>query len=49
MPALIEIRLKAMWTVRPDTRKLYGLACALFEQPGTEHWAQEKSFAVSPL
>jgi hypothetical protein len=49
MPTLIEMRLKATWTVRPDTRKLHGLACALFEQPGTEHGGQEKSFAVSPL
>jgi hypothetical protein len=31
MPTLIEMRLKATWTVRPDTRKLHGLACALFE------------------
>jgi CRISPR-associated endoribonuclease Cas6 len=49
MPTLIQMRLRATWTVRPDTRKLHGLACALFEQPGTEHGGQEKPFAVSPL
>ena len=49
MPTLIELWLKATWTVRPDTRKLHGLACALFEQSGAEHGGQEKPFAVSPL
>jgi hypothetical protein len=49
MPTLIEMRLKATWTVRPDTRKLHGLACALFEQSGADHGGQEKPFAVSPL
>jgi CRISPR-associated endoribonuclease Cas6 len=49
MPTIIEMCLKATWSVRPDTRKLHGLACALFEQPGIEHGGQEKPFAVSPL
>jgi hypothetical protein len=49
MPTLIEMRLKATWTVRPVTRQLHGLACALFEGDSTEHLGQEKSFAVWPL
>jgi hypothetical protein len=49
MPTLIEMRLKATWSVRPDTRKLHGLACALFERSGDGHTGQEKPFAVSPL
>lgn len=49
MTTLIEMRLKATWPVRPDTRQLHGLACALFEQSGREHGGQEKPFAVSPL
>jgi len=49
MPTLIEMSLKATWTVRPDTRKVHGLACALFERPGAGHTGQEKPFAVSPL
>jgi hypothetical protein len=49
MPTLIEIRLKATWTVRPDTRQLHGLACALFEADGAEHAGQDKPFAVWPL
>jgi CRISPR-associated endoribonuclease Cas6 len=49
MPTLIEMRLKATWTVRSDTRQLHGLACALFEEGTTEHPGQEKSFAVWPL
>ena len=49
MPTLIEMRLKATWAVRPDTRKLHGLACAMFEQSGVEHGGQEKPFAVWPL
>jgi hypothetical protein len=49
MPTLIEMRLKATWTIRPDTRQLHGLACALFEAGGAEHLGQDKPFAVSPL
>jgi CRISPR-associated endoribonuclease Cas6 len=49
MPTLIEMRLKATWTVRPDTRQLHGLACALFEAEGGEHLGQDKPFAVRPL
>ena len=49
MPVLIEMRLKASWTVRPDTRQLHGLACALFEGEGDGHFGQEKPFAVWPL
>jgi CRISPR-associated endoribonuclease Cas6 len=49
MPTIIEMRLKANWAVRPDTRQLHGLACALFEQSGDSHTGQEKPFAVSPL
>jgi hypothetical protein len=49
MPTLIEMRLKATWTVRPDTRQLHGLACALFEAGGAEHFGQDKPFTVWPL
>jgi CRISPR-associated endoribonuclease Cas6 len=49
MPTLIEMRLKAAWTVRPVTRQLHGLACSLFEGDSTEHLGQEKYFAVWPL
>lgn len=49
MPTLIEMRLKASWTVRPDTGKLHGLACALFEEDATAHTGQDKPFAVSPM
>src|SRR5579875_796548 len=52
MPTLIEMRLKATWTVRPDTRQLHGMACALFEGSGTtpgDHTGQHKPFAVSPM
>jgi len=52
MPTRIELRLKATWTVRPDTRQLHGLACALFEGDavaGDEHLGQEKPWSVAPL
>jgi CRISPR-associated endoribonuclease Cas6 len=49
MAALIELRLKASWRVRPDTRQLHGLACALFEGEEAAHLGQEKPFAVWPL
>jgi CRISPR-associated endoribonuclease Cas6 len=49
MPTVIELRLKATWPVRPDTRQLHGLACALFEGEEAEHFGQEKPFAVWPL
>ncbi|MGH3221697.1 MAG: CRISPR system precrRNA processing endoribonuclease RAMP protein Cas6 [Streptosporangiaceae bacterium] len=49
MPTLIEMRLKATWTMRPNTRNLHGLACALFEEDSTEHLGQAKHFAVWPL
>jgi CRISPR-associated endoribonuclease Cas6 len=49
MPTLIEMRLKATWTIRPDTRQLHGLACALFEEDDAEHAGQHKPFTVSPL
>jgi hypothetical protein len=49
MPTLIELRLKATWPVRPDVRQMHGLACALFEGEGAEHFGQEKPFAVWPL
>jgi len=50
MPTLIEMRLKATWTVHPDTRQLHGLACALFENDdSTGHASQHKPFTVSPL
>jgi len=49
MPAIIEMRLKATWTVRPDTGQLHGLACALFESSDTEHEGQHKPRAVWPL
>jgi CRISPR-associated endoribonuclease Cas6 len=53
MPTLIEMRLKAAWTVRPDTRSLHGLACALFEgdaaSDGAGHTAPDKPWTVVPL
>jgi CRISPR-associated endoribonuclease Cas6 len=49
MPIVIELRLKTSWTVRPDTRQLHGLACALFEDEESEHLGHEKPFAVWPL
>lgn len=53
MPTQIEMRLKATWTVRPDTRSLHGLACALFEEEtepgGPAHTAPDKPWAVAPL
>jgi CRISPR-associated endoribonuclease Cas6 len=52
MPTLIEMSLRARWTVREDTRPLHGLACALFEAEEGEaagHLGQEKPFAVWPL
>jgi CRISPR-associated endoribonuclease Cas6 len=50
VPTLIEARLRAARPLRPDTRQLHGLACALFE--GSEsagHDGQDKPFAVLPL
>jgi CRISPR-associated endoribonuclease Cas6 len=44
MPTLIEMRLKATWALRDDTRQLHGLACALFG-----HFAQDVPFSVWPL
>lgn len=49
MPAIIEMRLKATWDVRPDTRRLHGLACALFENEDADHDGPSKPFAVWPL
>lgn len=49
MPTLIEMRLKATWAVREDTRQLHGLACALFEGEDPRHSGQEKAFSVWPL
>ncbi|HUZ26624.1 MAG TPA: CRISPR system precrRNA processing endoribonuclease RAMP protein Cas6 [Streptosporangiaceae bacterium] len=50
MPTLIEARLRAQQPLRPDTRQLHGLACALFEgAEATDHDGQEKLFAVWPL
>ncbi|HET9975609.1 MAG TPA: CRISPR system precrRNA processing endoribonuclease RAMP protein Cas6 [Streptosporangiaceae bacterium] len=46
MPTLIEMRLKATWQLREDTRQLHGLACALFEGEGAGHSGQ---FSVWPL
>ncbi len=41
MPMIIELRLKASWAVQPDTRKLHGLACALF--------GHDPTFTIWPL
>jgi len=49
LPIIIELRLKASWQVRPDTRQLHGLACALFEGEESGHLGQDKPFAVWPL
>jgi hypothetical protein len=49
MPLIIEMSLKSTWTVQPDTRQLHGLACALFENGGTDHLGPEKPFAIWPL
>lgn len=45
MPVMIELRLKASRPVKPDTRQLHGMACALF----AVHGVQESPFAVWPL
>jgi len=45
MPTLIELRLKASWPVREDTRQLHGLACALFGG----HSRPDNAFSVWPL
>jgi CRISPR-associated endoribonuclease Cas6 len=45
MPTLIELRLKASWPVRHDTRQLHGLACALFGR----HSGPDNAFSVWPL
>jgi CRISPR-associated endoribonuclease Cas6 len=52
MPTLIEMRLKAAWEVRQDTRQLHGLACALFEGDSPAdggHAGQDKPWTVTPL
>jgi CRISPR-associated endoribonuclease Cas6 len=49
MPIMIELRLQATWAIRPETRHLHGLACALFEDDETEHLGHGKPFAVWPL
>ena len=49
MPTVIELRLKATWELRPDTRQLHGLACALFEGEEPGHSGQDKPFSVWPL
>ena len=49
MPTLIEMHLKATWTVRPDTGYLHGLACALFEGDGADHEGQRKPWTTWPL
>ena len=49
MPTIIEMRLKATWAVRPNTRQLHGLACALFESEATDHEGQHKPFTVWPI
>jgi hypothetical protein len=49
MPTIIELRLKATWTVRADTRLLHGLACALFEGEGAIHDEPHKPWAAWPL
>jgi CRISPR-associated endoribonuclease Cas6 len=49
MPTVVEMQLKATWPVRPDTRQLHGLACALFEGDKNDHFGQVKPFAVWPL
>jgi CRISPR-associated endoribonuclease Cas6 len=50
MPVELIVRLRAARPLRPDTRLLHGLACALFE--GTDsagHDGHDKPFAVWPL
>jgi CRISPR-associated endoribonuclease Cas6 len=49
MPVIVELRLKAPRPVRPDTRQLHGLACALFEGLDAAHLSQDKPFAMWPL
>jgi CRISPR-associated endoribonuclease Cas6 len=49
MPIVIDLRLKASWQVRPDTRQLHGLACALFETEDSEHFGHDKPFSVWPV
>lgn len=50
MPVELTVKLRAARPLRPDTRQLHGLACALFE--GTDsavHDDHDKPFAVWPL
>jgi hypothetical protein len=49
MPAIIEMRLRPEGSVHPDTRRLHGLACTLFERNDAAHNGQHKPFAVWPL
>lgn len=50
MPVAVSIRLQAGTPVRPDTRWLHGLACALFEGGDQAvHDGKDKPFTVWPL
>jgi CRISPR-associated endoribonuclease Cas6 len=49
MPITIQLRLKASWPVRPDTRQLHGMACALFESDNADHRGHDKPFAAWPV
>lgn len=49
MPVMIELKLKASWSLRPGPRQLHGLACALFESEDAAHLGQDKPFTVWPL
>jgi len=49
MPIMIELRLKASWQARPNTRQIHGLACALFERHDSDHFGHGKPFSVWPV
>lgn len=49
MPTLIEMQLKASWTLQPNTTQLHGLACALLEDEHSDHLGHDKPFAIWPV
>jgi hypothetical protein len=50
MPVVAKLSLKSDWPLKPDTRQLHGLACALFERDSpADHLCSDKPFAIWPL
>ncbi|QTD99994.1 CRISPR system precrRNA processing endoribonuclease RAMP protein Cas6 [Streptomyces cyanogenus] len=46
MPVALTLSLRTVRAWKPDTRQLHGLACALFEGPGSDHTSPVKTFTV---